>query len=697
MHRPKRMERLVTLNREKYGGQGLYKIHDLHDANKLNAFLLTARGPDCTAKRIILNTEFDSSNTLPNYIMQDNIWTNVKEVTQRRGATIQSTHTPVNKLTILAKLLSSQPTRDVMQEGIHAFDDILQSGIKHAETDIQQFYLRLLDCFVTLENDGTFTANTPRIMEKQIIEWERAIALVPGYNANNIHDFEESFAKQAMNYPTMLTIQHDVNNIIQMLNNEPTSRTTPLQHGVNSTTKRIQTYPIKGEDWEIDGLLMVYENVKKAAWAYYTPTNINNMPAFTEVKTNHRLLSQIRSYRVDGKQTNERAALQAIAALLQNKVDANNVNNQYIVTDALSIKEIIYNFEYKHSETQRNKTAHRDIIRNIRELIKKLKGKIHFEHIYSHQDDGKHIDETRRTKIDKQRKDFDNDQLYDILIRGNKIVDHFAKKATERAWQISHTDTRALANVNAEHRNWTTHPTEHTDTIYISDKNGELVDTPIHSFIRNDTQKSIVDDRSLNEKKQQRERYLQFLPRCDVHRSFKAGARRSYKQHRTYTTLFKLRTHSQNTIKKQSEDATKRDYTDAYRSYLKELYPDPFCHHCKLQVKHSPQQENSQEPAYLEEIDNTMHMATCLSRESRNVAAIKLWKDAYKLISNAQDSTAVIYNLKQEPPLRLPPQFLVPFAIRTPEVLQQKLDCSANAGRSGGSLRRPSGRCRLSR
>ena len=202
------------------------------------------------------------------------------------------------------------------------------------------------------------------------------------------------------------------------------------------------------------------------------------------------------------------------------------------------------------------------------------------------------------------------------------------------------------------------------------------MDGKTFKLMKDNTQRKILELRKeeagkeKEEKIRKRTRYLKFLETTDKTRSWRGGRRRNYKSHSTYITLFKARMHSLHTIEKWNRHAKRKQYDDAWRSYLKTLYQDPKCHACKTNAGHHPLATLQDDEWDNIPNEDTMHALNCPSRASRINAANQIRQKHIEMIQEAQRATINIYTKKNRPiPPQRDPQLIVPLVLRTEPIM----------------------------
>jgi hypothetical protein len=274
---------------------------------------------------------------------------------------------------------------------------------------------------------------------------------------------------------------------------------------------------------------------------------------------------------------------------------------------------------------QKRKTQNRHLLKAIITAKADIIGEIALMHIYSHQDSA---DEERKAKITKQRNAFseDDQKLYALFVMGNETADVLAKEATDKRTENP--------------RNWEKEPIQHVDDFYLVrryDERTTLEDRAPHKWIKEDTQKEILTKKH---KAKARSKYLEFNDQIDQKRSFASGKRNKHRDHGSYVALFKLRMHCAPTAKKTVRREAALDANNTYKQFFKQLYPDDKCHACAKKG--------------ITTIEDTHHMISCQSREDRNVASEKLWREIYDIIRKAQKNNSTYT-----------PESIKPFVLRT--------------------------------
>ena len=181
-----------------------------------------------------------------------------------------------------------------------------------------------------------------------------------------------------------------------------------------------------------------------------------------------------------------------------------------------------------------------------------------------------------------------------MMVQGNQIADAAAARHMKEA-----------PNDNAT-RNHAKNPSAGTDNIYITaaeDSKGppQHIDGPIGKWIRRDTQDRIMDKRICEAAKGKGERpfYLLLLDKIDRKRTFRNAATKLAKQHAVHKTLFMVRMHAMQTMKKDNlrvKAAKKGDI----KNYLLAMYPDNKCHAHKKESeqKHRQRMQGQVEAEY---------------------------------------------------------------------------------------------------
>lgn len=289
---------------------------------------------------------------------------------------------------------------------------------------------------------------------------------------------------------------------------------------------------------------------------------------------------------------------------------------------------------------------------------------IEFLHIYSHQNEAAtHADPNRQSKIDKQKKDFNNPKLYDLLVRGNEVADKLADEARRK---------------RPPRRNWIHTPMAGSDEFYIvtqtlqldheTDPQNNITSVIItkdilndrrpHQWIKEQTQESIYDKRiSATYKQNSRNDYLHYLPICDRKRSFQLANRKTPKKHHVYTTLARFRFHAASSMEKLHKHQYNKEWTDPYRNYMKAMYPDGNCHFCSK--------------TNIIITEDTHHLLTCPNRTTRNDTSISLWEGIWHDIESKQQPTNPSQPRKRTVTntTKPNPRLLKPFALQTGVVL----------------------------
>jgi ribonuclease HI len=385
-------------------------------------------------------------------------------------------------------------------------------------------------------------------------------------------------------------------------------KSTPMR-GCPAKLKRQKETKFKGKDWTVaftDGSQVESrDGHQRAGWGLFRPqTGVAN------AREEGREDAQQACARVEGKQENDRAELCAIlAALTPQKEHKGKV---LIITDSESSIKLITNWE-KTSNRMQRKTQNRDLIKTIVSIARTIE-EVAYYHIYSHQNAA---DEERKAKINKQIEALNNDadrKAYQTFIKGSEAADELAKEATKKGIQE---DNR---------RDWNKEPMENVDAFYIVrkiDLQHTLEDKPAHKWIKESTQKRIVEEQMKDEKKA-RPRFLKHMNVIDRKRSFAGGKRSNHKQHRNYIALFKLRMHASPTAKKTCRRAAFLNQDNPYKEFFKQMYPNNKCHACAKK--------------HIDVVEDSEHMMKCPSRDDRNEASKNLWASIYKLIEEAENN-----------------------------------------------------------
>jgi ribonuclease HI len=646
-------EAWLTLNKDK-GGKAVYNIKDLHDANKINAFMYATLGPPSPAKTIIKD-ELEYLNTGKNKIRieKESVWSPILATLKRRKASIHTTKRTATEGEIGRTLNEhdrTKPLRDLLDTlgmKINSMYDLLVT--KDKKNTIKTPRKQTILSFITDRIDVSETQCT--LLLSHIRQARRQAKLEINRIEGRSNRCSESNLGQLPNSRQELTVQH------------------------------------LGKEWQItftDGSLT--EDKGKAGWGVYFPKS-SGLTSRNQAERYNPDTSYNGSFafaRVEGEQTNSRAELCAILAAL--KVRNGSLANQMIITDSSYAINEIENFP-KRATKEKLRTKHRDVIEQILITKRSIRGEVKLLHVYSHQDKlnpDNPNDLQRITSIEKERTLIDNPYLYDLMVKGNDIADALANLAT------SETLTRNNGNQHAErrHRNWATHPTFGTDEIYITQsKLSEegtqqlWIDSKIHAWIREHTQTQImeVETNKAKKGKGKRNQYLLLLDSIDRKRSFASAHRKNHKRHPESTTLFKLRTHAYNTVEKlhrRGHQSRNLKLKTCFRS----AYPDKLCPAHAVQEKQKNQEKLTALGVAADDLDlfetgdestppieDTTHMLTCSARQSRKTAAQTAWAEARQLICAKQQPGApdVLY--------------LRPFGLRDPSIPTSPLPPLAGA------------------
>jgi len=332
---------------------------------------------------------------------------------------------------------------------------------------------------------------------------------------------------------------------------------------------------------------------------------------------------------VQGKQTNTRAELTA----LYHACDADTgETHKFIVSDSEQSLESINSFPTLTLKRQLE-VDHRDLIRAIRERKQQMADagvQIHFEHVYSHQNDGTSSSPKRDEKIAEQRAKFSGD--YSKLVAVNKRADTLAKETVPS---------------NPFVRDFVKRPSKFLDTFYFTHEGTPLFRN-IHQEVKSVSEKLEVEN--LKTQTMRDKTLKQALDHADMKLSHVAAKAKHYKYHKAGATLLAARMHALPTMRAMSrvhlfykDDAPKRDY-------YKTMYPTGRCMYCQ-------------------ELETNEHVFTCSKSPHRSDEARKLWQDIYA-------------HLRQEGvvnPEALHPFTLIPkgnvFQLKTPKNSQKALQC----------------------
>jgi len=617
---PKGWEDWFTLNTKDFGGLNLQNAKDRYRSAQLSAFQTTLLDYDSPAKRELERLERElSTNTFkePIEMPEHTVWDEIIETLSKCNSTIH---------TLLPERFRPESTTTIAEKAYKECKDfkILLDTIK--ESNEQTTPLNLYHAIV---NEHTLELKPQQ-------ERLEAITMLEGGDRITLEAelYESSAAQQISEINKRETGRDRASEIV-----------TLEQTNVRDDEHRYATIEYDNQTWEpnfTDGSASKHE----AAWGAYIPTgrlNIPNADRDLIVKPQQMFYN-----RVEGEQTNIRAELTAILAVLTKK--ERTKQNQLIITDSeFAIQEIE---AWPQKTTKRKRlTGNRDLLTQIQQKIDIIENKgrgpkVMFLHIYSHQKEAsQHHDPKREAKIQNQKKKFGNDQLYEILRQGNEVADKLAEKG------------RLKGSIK---RNWIEDPPIGTDKYYILTQD-KLNDKRPQQWIKEHTQNEIYYRRTegpFNE--DSRSAYLHYLPLCDRKLSFQAGKLRNPKQHHIYITLAKMRFHAAPTMAKLNQHLW-REWTDPFRAYMKSMYPSPDCHFCeKKNVKTK---------------ENTEHLLTCPNRDSRNETAEKLWNSIWNDIAKHQqndDPNKKKAKNKKKPanPLLKPdPRLLKPFALRNATTL----------------------------
>jgi len=168
--------------------------------------------------------------------------------------------------------------------------------------------------------------------------------------------------------------------------------------------------------------------------------------------------------------------------------------------------------------------------------------------------------------------------------------------------------------------------------------------------------------------------YLLLLDKIDRKRTFRNAATKLAKQHAVHKTLFMVRMHAMQTMKKDNlrvKAAKKGDI----KNYLLAMYPDNKCHAHKKEseLRHRQRMQGQVEAEYEDvftddpdpesdiPVEDTSHMLNCRVRESRKVAATTLWDSIRQKIRAVQRVNA--------PPV----EYLRPFALRDASIVSRPI------------------------
>ena len=639
-HDPAGWDDWLTLSKDK-GGLGLCNIRDLHDATKVNSFMLTALGQESPAKRIIqlelarLNTGRDRIR-----IKEESVWLPVLGTLKRRGACLHSVIGAASAQAVQSAI-NRAPRTKALREW-------------HQQSSMRNHPLADL----LLRRENGLELNTRDEIFRLLTQRGYDPSAADGWNA--LEDIAED-----VEIETLQNAISDARDFMAELltKDKRTPATVTAPRGRN-----LYSVSYKGTLWEVaftDGS----QRDGVAGWGLFMPDK-EEFPSPREVADHHeRHASTTAFMRVEGKQTNIRAELLAILAALKKRIEKPDWETNFmIVTDSeYSIKTILN--LHKLSKRQLLRTQHRDLLLQIVAHMKKIQSKaeVTLIHIYSHQESQNPEnpgDKVRIEKIARQRREFGNDKVYDLLARGNQIADALANLATRG---------------DIEHRDWARNPTEGTDALYITqrqsgpDARNQWIDGNVHKWIKQDTQTKILEKRTRQAEKGvgKRTQYLRHLGETDCARSFASSKKSEPRRHVDAITLFKARAHALPSLSKLHRQGSQGRNSNLRKCY-REAYPDSFCpdHRAKRLADLGVPDEDADIYEPEGEIEDTLHLLTCEARQSRTDASLALWEEIRARI-----------HAKQAPG-SLDPACLKPFALRCERVTTSALPPLQGGGRS---------------
>jgi ribonuclease HI len=573
------------LNTKDFGGFNLANVRDKYHSAQITAFQTAILDYDSPAKRELkrLERELNESSSFkqPITMPENTVWDEIIYILQKRRSTIHTTLPSKQNQQNLEEIL----TKAQKQREFEKLLKIINKSNSHVTAE--QLYDAIID-------QHTVEINSTAQIHEKIARLEKG----------------DIISEEARLYEPEAT--HTISEISRKIRGKNREKpiTMPVFENIGGRETRYSTVEYQGETWEINFTDGSAKN-KIAAWGAYIP--IGGKLKIPENKENLEIKQTQMFYgRVEGEQTNIRAELQAILTVLSRKETTKK--NQMIVLDSEYSEKEIKAWKSK-TKKKRRLTENRDMMKQIQNKIDFIENgangpRIIFVHVYSHQKEaGTHSDPKRKEKIEKQKEEFGNDKLYQILVNGNEIADKLAEKGRR----------------STEHqRDWALEPTQGNDKFYvitddiINDKKPQIwikEQTQSDTYIKRTEQKH--NENSRND-------YLHYLPICNRALSFQAGKIRNHKQHHIYLVLARIRFHAAPTLKILSKQISQREWTDPFRTYYKEMYPTPNCHFCeKKNVK-------------IEE--DTTHMLNCPNRNSRNEVAEELWNQIWEMIEKKQQN-----------------------------------------------------------
>jgi ribonuclease HI len=674
---PMGWEDWMTLKREE-GGFGLYNVRDLHDANCVNGFLMVVNGPDTPAKRALTRHMHEESANVNRIELPDaSPMAHVIKVIEQRDASLHTAKRSANPAAILREICDSKllrkwvttlpmahPTNEqlatlLLSETEGAWDvrdpQSLQQELNRI-SDVTERVVSLVDAGRThgavKEAVARCRAELSREATWQKLRHDRKLRHELGHDLEFVLDQDVGVVlKQAeqktWRAKTVEEVEHAVQRIPDQHRDDVMLEPIPeherallskilqnvaqaASHGDKTTDMtgakrappRCQTVESWEKEWELsftDGSRKTKEETTRAGWGAFLPQQgIKSIQRFHNDQKGQ--LGSSHSERVEGPQTNQRAELAAIYAVLRARTGSDQ--NQLIVTDSESSIKLIKSWKTSFSNNAKRKCRNRDLMRLIVKAELEIRGEVRLIHVFSHQDKA---DKKRTAKIATQRAEYG--EIYDALVKGNEAADSLAGQA---------------ANEHTVYRNWADRPMAGVDDTYIVQESN-FVDAPPHSWIKEGTQTKILQRQRKDGKA--RAQYLQYMPLCDKKRSFAAGARSQHASHATFIALAKLRFHAAPTAEKNARRYKTFNADNPYREFFRAFYPDDKCHACAkagVAIK-----------------ENTQHMLECPNRPDRKEASTRLWKEIYDLIKKNQSEHAKTRDVRQ----------LRPFALRTQEAL----------------------------
>jgi hypothetical protein len=134
----------LTLNRQNDGGLGLSNLKDVHDATRLNAFLLVANGPKSAAKTKLEQQE-EQYNLARDTVDTEGIWKDLNEITKRRKIALNRSRNGTMKTQIMMTLWDDDKLDDLWECLFE--EDILEEDWKYIDL--------MFDTLFQTKADGT--------------------------------------------------------------------------------------------------------------------------------------------------------------------------------------------------------------------------------------------------------------------------------------------------------------------------------------------------------------------------------------------------------------------------------------------------------------------------------------------------------------------------------------------------------------